>query len=126
MTNPLLRIFTWWNGHTLGTKFYLWRHGELVGKDEQGNAYYRSRKGDKRMVIYNGEAEPSRIPAGWHAWMHHRSDVSPVDSDYHAKDWELPHSQNRTGTALAYRPPGSLTTPETRPEVTGDYDAWTP
>ena len=29
-----------------------------------------------------------------------------------------------TGTALAYRPPGSILTPEHRPRVTGDYDPW--
>ena len=40
-----LRFFTWWNGATLNTLFYTRRHGELVGHDEFGNAYYRTRGG---------------------------------------------------------------------------------
>jgi NADH:ubiquinone oxidoreductase subunit len=31
-----------------------------------------------------------------------------------------------TGTPLAYRPPGSILTPEKRPRVTGDYEPWKP
>ena len=40
-----LRFFTWWNGATLNTLFHTRRHGELVGHDEFGNAYYRTRGG---------------------------------------------------------------------------------
>ena len=65
MKNFLLRIFTWWNGHTIGTNFYLWRKGERVGEDEAGNVYYRAEKDTRRMVMYNGEADASKIPAGW-------------------------------------------------------------
>ncbi|MEM6906165.1 MAG: NADH:ubiquinone oxidoreductase subunit NDUFA12, partial [Pseudomonadota bacterium] len=36
------------------------------------------------------------------------------------------HKPNLTGTDLAYRPPGSVLTPATRPQVTGDYEAWQP
>lgn len=126
MKNFFLRFFTWWNGHTVGTNFYLWRKGERVGEDEFGNVYYRAENDARRMVMYNGEADASKIPAGWHAWMHHRTDVAPVDQNYVAKDWQLPHQANMTGSALAYRPPGSIMTKETRPQVTGDYEPWTP
>lgn len=126
MKNFFLRFFTWWNGHTVGTNFYLWRKGERVGEDELGNVYYRAENDKRRMVMYNGEADASKIPAGWHAWMHHRSDTAPVDQIYVAKDWQLPHQANMTGSALAYRPPGSIMTKETRPQVTGDYEPWTP
>lgn len=126
MKNFFLRFFTWWNGHTVGTNFYLWRKGERVGEDELGNAYYRAENDKRRMVMYNGEADASKIPAGWHAWMHHRSDTAPADQTYVAKDWQLPHQANMTGSALAYRPPGSIMTKETRPQVTGDYEPWTP
>ncbi len=43
----LTRIFTWWQGATLNTLFYTWRKGELVGQDEFGNRYYRTRGGGK-------------------------------------------------------------------------------
>ncbi|WP_306257050.1 NADH:ubiquinone oxidoreductase subunit NDUFA12 [Pararhizobium sp. IMCC21322] len=126
MKNFFLRFFTWWNGHTVGTNFYLWRKGERVGEDELGNVYYRAENDKRRMVMYNGEADASKIPAGWHAWMHHRTDTAPVDQNYVAKDWQLPHQANMTGSALAYRPPGSIMTKETRPQVAGDYEPWTP
>ena len=41
----LLHYFTWWNGANFNTRFYTNRHGELVGHDEFGNAYYRTRGG---------------------------------------------------------------------------------
>jgi len=124
--NALLEIFTWWNGQTVGTRFFTWRKGEFVGEDEFGNKYYREREGKKRWVIYKDLAEASSIPPGWHGWMHHRVDVAPVDEDYRAKSWQKPHQENLTGAASAYRPSGSILTPEERPEVTGDYKAWTP
>ena len=129
--NFLKQIFTWWNGQTIGTRFHTWRFGNRVGQDEFGNVYYQGGAKDsegrtRRWVIYNGYADASKIPAGWHGWMHHRTDVSPVDEDYKAREWQKPHLANMTGTAEAYRPPGSIAVPGERPRVTGDYDAWTP
>ena len=126
MKTILLQIFTWWNGQTLGTRFFTWRSGEFVGEDAYGNRYYRQRGGDRRWVIYNGEAEASRIPPGWHGWMHYKTDVPPSADQYEPREWEKPHLPNLTGTSGAYRPRGSILTPESRPEVTGDYDAWSP
>ena len=128
MKNLLLQIFTWWNGQTIGTRFFTWRKGERVGKDAAGNVYYRAPSKapmkERRWVIYAGEAEASAIPPGWHGWMHYRTDEVP--GDYQAREWELPHKENKTGTAEAYRPQGSLATAASRPQVTGDYDAWSP
>ena len=45
MQDFLLSFFTWWNGATLNTLSYTRRHGELVGHDEFGNPYYRTRGG---------------------------------------------------------------------------------
>ena len=134
MNQTLLQIFTWWNGQTMGTRFHTWRFGEKVGEDEFGNVYYRTKGGKKdkalgiqrRWVIYNGPAEASAIPAGWHGWMHHRTDISPADEKYAAREWQQPHRPNPTGTPNAYRPKGSLANAGQRPRVTGDYDAWTP
>ena len=124
-----LRFFTWWNGATFGTLLFTRRYGERVGEDAFGNVYYRAAMaplGERRWVIYKGEAEASAIPPGWHAWIHKRTDVAPPDSDYAAQDWQRPHQPNLTGTAGAYRPDGSILTPERRPAATGDYEAWSP
>lgn len=130
MKNFLLQLFTWWNGQTVGTRFFTARRGERVGADEFGNVYYRAMNvpplGERRWVIYNGDAEPSRIPPGWHGWIHHRTDVSPADEAYRPREWQSDWQPNMTGTAQAYRPAGSATTVATRPSATGDYDAWSP
>lgn len=96
----LLQIFTWWNGQTIGTRFHTWRHGQRVGEDEFGNVYYQggtdSEGRTRRWVIYNGPAEASAIPPGWHGWMHHRTDVSPADEKYAVREWQKPHRANPT------------------------------
>jgi NADH:ubiquinone oxidoreductase subunit len=129
MKQFLLQFFTWWNGQTLGTRFDTWRKGAFVGSDETGNRYYREKKKpagrrERRWVIYNGLAEPSRIPPGWHAWMHYRSDEPP--GPYVPREWEKPHEPNLTGTALAYRPPGSVLNPRPRTPGGPDYEPWKP
>lgn len=121
----LLQFFTWWNGSTWNTRFYVWRNGTPVGTDLYGNRYYEMKDG-QRYVQYAGEADPSMVPAGWSGWLHHRIDVTPEESGYVEKEWELPHQRNLTGTPLAYRPKGSIANQGARPEVVGDYDAWTP
>ncbi|MBW9088017.1 NADH:ubiquinone oxidoreductase subunit NDUFA12 [Rhizobium wenxiniae] len=126
----LLQLFTWWNGQTIGTRFFTWRHGKKVGEDEMGNIYYEGPMASwgkpKRWVVYKGYAEASAIPPGWHGWMHYRTDVPPSQEDYKPREWQKPHKENLTGSALAYRPKGSMAAAGERPRVTGDYDAWTP
>lgn len=134
MKTFLLQFFTWWNGQTLGTRLFTWRTGEEVGRDEFGNIYYRTRGGEKhpalgherRWVIYKGEADASMVPAGWHGWLHHRVDTPPSKEDYVAKEWEIAHQGNPTGSAGAYRPAGSTLAGGQRPQSTGDYQPWTP
>lgn len=124
------QFFTWWNSQTFGTRFYTWRNGKPVGTDEFGNKYYEGKKDldgqPRRWVIYNGYAEATAIPPGWHGWMHHRVDTPPTEEDYQPREWQKPHQPNLTGTPAAYRPKGSVLGTEERPRVTGDYDAWTP
>ena len=130
----LLKLFTWWNGQTFGTQLWTWRFGELVGTDEQGNRYYRTkgRKIDptlgfeRRWVVYNGYAEATKVPPSWHGWMHHTVDVAPTEETYTPREWEKPHVPNMTGTSEAYRPSGSTLVSGRRPAATGDYQAWTP
>jgi NADH:ubiquinone oxidoreductase subunit len=130
MKDLIIQIFTWWNGTTIGTRFFTWRHGKRVGEDEFGNVYYEGPMSPyglpKRWVQFNGPAEASAIPPGWHGWMHHRTNVAPPDQAYEAREWQKPHRANPTGTAEAYHPPGSLSESGQRPQVTGDYEAWTP
>ncbi|WP_137133053.1 NADH:ubiquinone oxidoreductase subunit NDUFA12 [Rhizobium sp. FY34] len=130
MKNLLLQIFTWWNGQTMGTRFFTWRKGTRVGEDQFGNVYYEGPMASyglqRRWVIYKGYAEASAIPPGWHGWMHHRTDTPPTKETYVERDWQKPHVQNMTGTPQAYRPQGSLDATGDRARVTGDYDAWTP
>lgn len=126
MMKWLLLVFTWWNGRTIGTMLWTRRFGQRVGEDERGNVYYQTADGKRRWVIYNGVAEASAIPPGWHGWMHHRTDVAPSQATYQARDWQKPHLENLTGTSKAYRPAGSLLNQTKRPRVTGDYDAWQP
>lgn len=130
MASFLTKMFTWWNGSTIGTDVFTRRFGKKVGEDQFGNVYYEGGMSTfglpRRWVIYNGYADASAIPPGWHGWMHHRTDAPPPQQNYKARDWEKPHNPNLTGTALAYRPKGSLAVEGERSEVTGDYDAWTP
>ena len=124
MKQFLLQFFTWWNGQTLGTRFWTWRKGVFVGADEAGNRYYREKTGPRRWVVYNGVAEASAIPPGWHGWMHHRSDEPP--GAYAPREWEKPHEPNLTGTAKAYRPPGSVLRATPRTPGESDYEPWRP
>jgi NADH:ubiquinone oxidoreductase subunit len=120
------RIFTWWNGATIGTLLDTRRHGRSVGTDEAGNRYYESRDGKRRWVVYDGEAEASRVSPDWHGWLHHTFDAPPTAAPLPRKPWEKPHKPNLTGLPGAYVPPGSAATPTSRPRATGDYQAWSP
>ncbi|MCF6234478.1 MAG: NADH:ubiquinone oxidoreductase subunit NDUFA12 [Rhodobacteraceae bacterium] len=120
----ILRALTWWNGQTLNTQIYTWRKGVRVGEDEQGNIYYKSRVGDRRWVIFNGEVEASRISPDWHGWLHKTWDEPPTEKPFEHKAWEKPHQDNLTGTAQAYAPAGSLR--HATPADRRDYEAWKP
>lgn len=122
--DTLLRAVTWWNGATLNTLIYTRRHGEKVGEDDQGNTFYQTKDGKRRWVIYNGEAEASRVSPDWHGWLHHTYKEPPTDRPLPRKTWEKPHNPNLTGTAMAYAPAGSIRsgTPKDRQ----DYEAWSP
>jgi NADH:ubiquinone oxidoreductase subunit len=115
---------TWWNGQTLNTQFWTWRKGKRVGEDEAGNVFYQTRDGKRRWVIFNGEAEASRVSPDWHGWLHHTWDEPPTEAPVPRKSWQKPHQPNLTGTAEAYVPAGSLR--RTNPVARADYDAWSP
>ncbi len=90
---------------TIGTLLFTWAKGRLGGIDDQGNRYYTERKlpasrRPRRWVIYNGEAEASRVPAIWHGWLHHTFN-EPLDASA-SLPWIKPHKSNPTGTDHAY------------------------
>lgn len=122
----LSKIFTWWNGATIGTALFSWRHGERVGTDSLGNVYYRARKGDRRWVIYEGANDASRIPPEWYSWLHRQIDGLPDEALPPVRPFQKPATPNLTGTALAYRPAGALERGGQRAAASGDYQAWTP
>lgn len=120
----ILRLLTWWNSQTLGTQLFTWRNGVKVGEDAAGNAFYQTRDGKRRWVIYNGEAEASRVSPDWHGWLHFTWNEPPTKSALKHKPWEKPHQENLTGTAAAYAPPGSIR--RAAPADRRDYEAWQP
>jgi NADH:ubiquinone oxidoreductase subunit len=121
---------------TLGTMLLTWLRGQRVGADEFGNRYYRLRgfkpqqlgggrfSRERRWVMYRGTPEASKVPAEWHAWLHHSVAEPPLQRQRYA--WEKPHLPNLTGTPLAYHPQGSVLRGGHRAAATGDYEPWTP
>lgn len=125
------KIFTWWDGATIGTALFTARKGEHVGTDARGNKYYRSKKTGKgererRWVIYSGSNDASNVPAEWHGWLHGAEGDVPESYLPPPKIWEADYTPNPTGTAAAYLPAGALERGGKRARATGDYEAWTP
>ena len=123
----LAKIFTWWNGATVGTSLFTSLKGEQVGKDEDGNLYYRHRKDPRRRwVIYEGANDGSRVPPGWQAWLKGTIDELPEKALPAKRRFETRPEPNLTGTMAAFRPDGALGSGKVRPASTGDYTPWTP
>jgi len=127
----MFKMFTWWNGVSPGGWFDIKRRSTHIGTDDYGNRYFEDRKvsveGRKRRYgIYKGLAEPSKVPAEWHGWLHHTFPEPPTDAPLPRRSWEKDHVPNMTGTDYAYRPKGSLREGGERKENVGDYEAWTP
>jgi NADH:ubiquinone oxidoreductase subunit len=118
---------------TIGTLLYTWFNGTKIGEDEFGNIYYQSRNRKdaagrlKRWVVYKGMAEPSKVPAAWHGWLHYTQEKPPTERVIAQYDWQKPHLPNRTGTPYRHLPPGHILKGGQRAESkSGDYEAWTP
>ncbi len=113
-----------------GTLLYTFFKGELVGRDEFGNRYYRG-KGkpmlhrEKRWVILK-DREASTVPSEWHAWLHHTVKDPLTEEAAKAARWQKEHQPNLTGTAAAFRPAGHEYKGGQRARATGDYESWSP
>ncbi len=126
----LTRIFTWWNGATLGALYDITRRGVFVGADAQGNRYFEERKPSRdglkrRWVVYQGLVDASRVPPDWRGWMSHGVEEAPSVRPLPRKPWEKEHVPNLTGTIHAYRPKGSLARASEPPRAEA-YEAWRP
>jgi len=129
-------LFRWIGGYrSIGMQLFTRMRGELVGKDEFGNCYYRDRRGanmpflgprERRWVTYAGDPEGSAVPPAWHAWLHHTVKEVPDDSPVPARDWQRDYVPNLSGSAAAYRPPGHTLEGNKRDKATGDYEPWVP
>jgi NADH:ubiquinone oxidoreductase subunit len=135
----LAKIFTWWDGATIGTHLWAKRSGaEQVGTDGAGNKYFRARphhKGaangsytsrERRWVIYVGANDASRVPSEWHGWLHGTYDDVPESHLPPPKVWEVDYTPNATGTPAAYLPQGALERGGKRASAVGDYEPWSP
>jgi len=127
------KIFTWWNGATLGTLFTVKRLGVLIGQDEFGNRYFEAKTNrnsydgrKRRWVLFNGYADASKVSPDWHGWLHHTFDEPPTKAPLPRRAWEKDHLPNLSGTPYAWRPKGSLARGGERASATGDYEAWKP
>lgn len=117
---------------TIGTQLFTRFRGEEVGKDDDGNRYFRQRnraegERERRWVIYADEVEASEVPPEWHAWLHHTIDAPPGSGDLPPrKPWQRDHHPNQTGSNDAYRPPGHVASGGQRDSASGDYEPWQP
>jgi len=76
--------------------------------------------------MYNGLAEPSKVPPDWHGWLHHTLDTPPTKMPLDRREWEIDHRPNMTGTPYATKPKGSMAAGDARQKSDADYEAWTP
>lgn len=116
---------------TIATRIFTWWKGEPVGRDDSGNRYFREKsvprgRRERRWVIYDGEAEASRVPPEWHAWLHRTTDRVPPEAGSPRRPWQKPHRANATGTPGAYRPPGHAPGAAPRDRGRSEYEPWKP
>ena len=112
---------------TFSTRLFVKLFCKPMGQDQLGNKYYQTKNKDsfgkyKRIVLYKGAAEASKIPALWHAWLHYTIDDVPNRVHYIGDEMHVP---NLTGTNYAYAPSG-YSKARKKGKATGGYQAWKP
>lgn len=113
---------------TFSTRLFVKLFCSKIGQDLFGNDYYQTKYKTpsgkhKRLVLYKGLTEASKIPALWNAWLHYTIDEAPLN-EVHYNNWEKPHIPNLTGTKYAYTP--LEIDNKLGKKASGDYQAWTP
>ena len=123
----LAKIFTWWNGATIGTSLFTRLRGEEAGRDDSGAIYFRDRKDPtRRWVVYAGDNDGSRVPPDWQSWLRGTIDDVPDKALPRPCRFHRKPEPNLTGTMAAFRPDGALGSGRIRPASTGDYEPWIP
>ncbi len=116
---------------SFGTWLYTLVKGDLVGVDLFGNQYYRSKgkklnKRERRWVVYHGLSEASKVPAEWHAWLHHTFDEPLTEAAAKPFFWQQIHTPNLTGTLGAHRLARDDYNDRQRAITADDYEPWVP
>lgn len=111
---------------SIETAIYTFIFGKKVGVDDFGNTYYESKsftnnKPKKRWVIYKNIAEPSKVPASWHGWLHYSFDNILENSH----KWQIPHIPNLTGTKYAWLHENDILS-SNKKEQNLYYQSWKP
>ena len=113
----LKQIFTWWHKQSIGTFLKTLFFGKFVGKDENGNKFYKNKK-DERWIVYAKNIEASKINTDWYLWMHHTvNEVPKLKTNKYL--WQKKHSENLTGTENSYKP-----TKIKKNDVKKKYETW--
>tara|TARA_B100001123_G_C14611019_1_gene749894 strand:+ start:58 stop:423 length:366 start_codon:yes stop_codon:yes gene_type:complete len=105
-------------------------NGNLVGKDKEGNKFYKSNishgtKKEKRWVLYKKDNDPTNIDPDWHAWLHHIVNKVPTSENKKDYYWQKKISPNKTGTKGAYLPKGHILNKESKVDKK-NYEPWIP
>ena len=103
MNSFLASLFIWWRGQSIGTHLFTSVNGSYIGSDGWGNKYYKSKKGERRWVLYHKDCDASLIPPKWHSWLHKVVNEPPASSE--SIDFESEEMyKNETGTHNSYHP----------------------
>ena len=102
-----------------------------IGKDQFGNKYYEQKPRKeagvhKRIVKYNGLPEASKVPPGWHGWLHHNNNNIPnnkANQEYH---WQRQHLPNLSGTVHLKLPTKYIDKSKNDTNNETQYNAWAP
>ena len=112
-------LFIWWKRHTLGTHIFTFINGDYMGSDGWGNKYYKSKRGERRWVLYSNECDASLIPPTWHGWLHKIVNEIPTSANHPEYKLEEMY-KNETGSHKSYHPN------KTKIPLEKDYAAWEP
>ena len=109
-------------------KLYILFKYRKIGVDLFGNKYFESPKVNnhtklrKRVIIYNGIIEASKIPAIWHTWLHYYILTPPNHLEEDEKGWYKDKVPNLTGTKLAL----NVYKKNMKVNTISHYKAWKP
>ena len=102
-----------------------------IGKDQFGNKYYEQKPRKevgalKRIVKYNGLPEASKVPPGWHGWLHHNNNNIPNNQTNQEYHWQRQHLPNLSGTVHLKLPTKYIDNSKNDTNNETQYNAWAP